>query len=70
MLIGVPSEIKDHEYRVGLTPASVREIVAQGHEVLVQARAGAGIGASATPNTRRPARRSPPTPKRCSRVPR
>jgi alanine dehydrogenase len=46
MLIGVPSEIKDQEYRVGLTPASVREIVAHGHEVLVQSRAGAGIGAA------------------------
>ena len=46
MLIGVPREIKDQEYRVGLTPASVREIVAHGHEVLVEANAGSGIGAS------------------------
>jgi alanine dehydrogenase len=46
MLIGVPKEIKNHEYRVGLTPASVRELVAQGHSVLVQASAGAGIGAA------------------------
>ena len=46
MLIGVPREIKDHEYRVGLTPASVREIVEQGHQVLAEAGAGAGIGAT------------------------
>lgn len=46
MLIGVPKEIKTHEYRVGLTPASVREYVQRGHKVLVQSGAGAGIGAS------------------------
>ena len=44
MLIGVPKEIKNHEYRVGLTPASVRELTAHGHQVLVQAGAGAAIG--------------------------
>jgi alanine dehydrogenase len=44
MLVGVPREVKVHEYRVGLTPASVRELVAQGHQVLVEAGAGAGIG--------------------------
>jgi len=44
MLIGVPKEIKNHEYRVGLTPASVRELAARGHAVLVQAGAGAAIG--------------------------
>jgi alanine dehydrogenase len=44
MLIGVPKEIKNHEYRVGLTPASVRELSARGHEVWVQAGAGAAIG--------------------------
>jgi len=44
MRIGVPKEIKNHEYRVGLTPASVREFVAHGHSVLVQAGAGAAIG--------------------------
>lgn len=44
MLIGVPKEIKVHEYRVGLTPAGVRELKAHGHAVLVQASAGAGIG--------------------------
>ena len=44
MRIGVPKEIKNHEYRVGLVPAGVRELVASGHQVLVQATAGAGIG--------------------------
>jgi alanine dehydrogenase len=46
MRIGVPQEIKNHEYRVGLTPASVRELVHHGHSVQVQAGAGAGIGAA------------------------
>jgi alanine dehydrogenase len=45
MRVGVPKEIKPHEYRVGLTPGSVREYVAAGHEVVVQAGAGAGIAA-------------------------
>ena len=44
MRIGVPKEIKVHEYRVGLTPASVRELVESGHEVLVETGAAAGIG--------------------------
>ncbi|SMF11398.1 alanine dehydrogenase [Pseudogulbenkiania subflava] len=44
MLIGVPKEIKNHEYRVGLTPSGVRELVAHGHKVLVQSRAGLGVG--------------------------
>ncbi len=44
MLIGVPKEIKIHEYRVGLTPTGARELVANGHEVFVEARAGLGIG--------------------------
>ncbi|WP_326537929.1 alanine dehydrogenase [Pseudorhodoferax sp.] len=44
MRIGVPKEIKNHEYRVGLTPASVRELVAHGHQVLVQQNAGSAIG--------------------------
>ena len=43
MRVGVPKEIKVHEYRVGLTPASVAELVAAGHEVFVQAGAGDGI---------------------------
>lgn len=44
MKIGVPTEVKVHEYRVGLVPASVRELVHHGHTVLVQSGAGAGIG--------------------------
>lgn len=40
MLIGVPKEIKNHEYRVGLTPGSVRELTKRGHEVIVQKNAG------------------------------
>ncbi len=43
MRVGVPKEIKVHEYRVGLTPASVAELVSAGHEVFVQAGAGDGI---------------------------
>jgi alanine dehydrogenase len=46
MLVGVPKEIKNHEYRVGLTPPSVHELVARGHQVLVQTGAGAEIGLS------------------------
>ncbi|OJX06369.1 MAG: alanine dehydrogenase [Burkholderiales bacterium 70-64] len=45
MKVGVPKEIKTHEYRVGLTPESVREYVAHGHTVLVETQAGAAIGA-------------------------
>jgi len=43
MLIGIPKEIKDHEYRVGATPSGVRELVNAGHQVLVQKDAGASI---------------------------
>ena len=46
MLVGVPREIKTREYRVGMIPASVRELVHHGHEVVVESGAGAGIGAS------------------------
>ena len=45
MRVGVPKEIKNHEYRVGLTPESVAEMKAHGHEVIVETNAGAGIGA-------------------------
>src|SRR5271155_4564616 len=44
MLIGVPKEVKTHESRVGLVPASVRELVHHGHKVVVESGAGAGIG--------------------------
>ena len=46
MLIGVPKEIKNHEYRVGMAPASVREAIKHGHQVMVEANAGVGIGVS------------------------
>ena len=46
MIIGCPREIKNHEYRVGLTPESVEELVARGHQVLMETGAGGGIGAS------------------------
>jgi alanine dehydrogenase len=44
MLVGVPKEVKTHEYRVGLVPGSVRELVHRGHQVVVERNAGAGIG--------------------------
>ncbi len=44
MLIGVPKEIKNHEYRIGLTPAGARELVAAGHRVMIQRDGGASIG--------------------------
>src|SRR5438105_15430880 len=43
MRVGVPKEIKNHEYRVGLTPGSVAELVHAGHEVIVETKAGNGI---------------------------
>ena len=46
MLIGVPKEIKNHEYRIGLSPAAVREYVANGHSVMVENNGGAAIGFS------------------------
>ena len=44
MIVGVPKEIKVHEYRVGLRPAGVRELVAAGHRVLIESNAGLGVG--------------------------
>ncbi len=46
MLIGVPKEIKNHEYRVGMLPASARELISHGHQVIVETNAGSGIGFS------------------------
>jgi alanine dehydrogenase len=46
MRIGVPKEVKTHEYRVGLVPGSVRELVHRGHDVLVETGAGVGIAIS------------------------
>ncbi len=44
MIIGVPKEIKNHEYRVGMVPASVRELINHGHKVVIETQAGMGIG--------------------------
>lgn len=44
MLIGVPKEIKNHEYRIGLTPSGVKELIRNGHEVIVQTNGGTAIG--------------------------
>ena len=44
MLIGVPKEIKDHEYRVSVTPDGVRALCASGHQVLMEPSAGHGSG--------------------------
>lgn len=44
MLIGVPKEIKVHEYRVGMTPSNIREVISHGHDVVVETKAGTGIG--------------------------
>lgn len=46
MIIGIPKEIKNHEYRVGMIPASVRELVSHGHQVCLETNAGTGIGFS------------------------
>ena len=46
MIIGVPKEIKNHEYRVGVVPAGVRALVRFGHTVFIQAGAGEGSGIS------------------------
>ncbi len=46
MLIGVPKEIKTHEYRVGLIPSSTRELTHHGHQIVVESGAGTGIGMS------------------------
>ena len=46
MLVGVPKETKDHEYRVGLVPSTVRELTAKGHQVLIETGAGVGAGLS------------------------
>ena len=46
MRVGVPKEIKNNEFRVGMTPGAVREYVTHGHKVMVQTNAGVGIKAS------------------------
>ena len=66
MRVGVPKEIKVHEYRVGLTPASVAELVAAGHEVIVETKAGARHRFLRPGLCRCRRDASPPTPPRCS----
>ena len=44
MLVGVPKEIKDNEFRVGIVPSTVRELTDKGHNVIVEAGAGSGAG--------------------------
>ncbi|WP_254461033.1 alanine dehydrogenase [Xanthomonas sacchari] len=56
MLVGVPKEIKNHEYRIGLTPSGVRELVLHGHQVLVQRGGGQAIGLTDTEYERAGAR--------------
>ena len=60
MLIGVPKEIKDNEYRVGLVPSTVRELADKGHQVLVETSAGLGRGPDRRRLSARPAPRSSP----------
>jgi alanine dehydrogenase len=60
MRVGVPKEIKVLENRVGLTPASVHELVTHGHDVVVESNAGQGIGLDDAAYRRR--RRSPQAP--------
>jgi len=48
MLVGVPKEIKDDEYRVGLVPSAVRELTLNGHRVVLQTGAGVGAGLADT----------------------
>ena len=67
MKVGVPKEVKTHEYRVGITPAGVRELVQQGHHLVVEHAAGVGIG-STTMHTAPPAQH-PATARTCSPQP-
>ncbi len=69
MRIGVPKEIKTLEFRIGATPGVVQRLVHEGHEVFVEAGAGAGIGLADRGLRRRRAPRSCRTPTRCSTPP-
>ena len=60
MLIGVPKEIKDNEYRVGMVPATVTELVASKHRVIIETGAGIGAGPPMTTTRRRAPRSSKP----------
>ncbi len=67
MRVGVPTEIKPDEYRVAMTPAGVRDLTDEGHEVYVQAGAGEGSAIDDARLRRAGRARSFPTPTRCSR---
>ena len=69
MHVGVPKEIKNHEYRVGLTPPSVAELTHAGHEVIVETGAGTGIDFTDEDYIAAGARRSPPARRPFSRPP-
>ena len=69
MKVGIPSEIKNREYRVALTPAGVHQLVRSGHEVLVAGRGRAPAPRSPTSSTPPPARTSSPTPRRSGGAP-
>ena len=57
MRIGVPTEIKDNEYRVGMVPSGVRDLTSDGHQILVQKGAGHGAGRFEHVRQQRPARK-------------
>ena len=65
-MVGVPTEIKDDEYRVALTPAGVRELTERGHEVLIQAGAGEGSAIADDDYEAQGARDRAATPRRSS----
>ena len=68
MLIGCPKEIKPQEFRVGLTPAAVREAVAHGHDVIIETGAGLGAALKTRPILLQVPRSWPPR-RRSSRAP-
>jgi len=68
MIVGVPKETKDHEYRVGVIPATAAELVRRGHRVFVERGAGLGAGLTTRPiKTRAPSFSTAPI--RCSIAP-
>lgn len=65
MRVGIPTETKNNEFRVAITPAGVAELTRRGHEVLIQAGAGEGSAISPTRISRRQARNWSAPPTRC-----
>ena len=68
MKVGIPSEVKNHEYRVAITPAGVHELVRDGHEVFVETGAGVGSVDHGRRISSPRARRSCPPPTTCGRT--